>query len=342
MNYLDKSVQVIKEFQDESGAYIASPNFSQYKYCWFRDGAFIADVMNSVGEKGSASRFFEWGLNVILKNKEKIERIISKKLEEIVLEDFLPTRYQKDGSSDTGKWTDEQTDGYGIFLWAFERFLNGEMNENEKSGVEYITGYLQKIWKLPCYDVWEESSDDIHTSTLLSIAAGLKAAEKLLERKTGWESVVKFIRENHTENNRLIKSSSNHGVDGSLIWCISPFELFTSESDLTRNTCEKIYKDLCIEGGVKRYLEDSYFGGGSWILLSCYLGKYYKDIGDYEKSEFIMNWVEKNFDENGYLAEQTPQNLLNPESYKPWVEKWGKIASPLLWSHAAYIYFKKS
>ena len=69
LNYINKSVEIIKQNQASSGAYIASPNFSQYKYCWFRDGAFIADSMNLVNERESASSFFEWGFKIIYRYK---------------------------------------------------------------------------------------------------------------------------------------------------------------------------------------------------------------------------------------------------------------------------------
>jgi hypothetical protein len=36
------------------------------------------------------------------------------------------------------------------------------------------------------------------------------------------------------------------------------------------------------------------------------------------------------------LPEQTGE-LLRPDRYRPWVEKWGEPASPLLWSHAMYL-----
>jgi hypothetical protein len=29
--------------------------------------------------------------------------------------------------------------------------------------------------------------------------------------------------------------------------------------------------------------------------------------------------------------------MLAPNNLKPWLKKWGKVANPLLWSHAMYI-----
>ena len=36
MNYYQKSIDVIIKNQHASGAYIASPNFPDYRYCWLK------------------------------------------------------------------------------------------------------------------------------------------------------------------------------------------------------------------------------------------------------------------------------------------------------------------
>nr|MBI2904378.1 glycoside hydrolase [Chloroflexota bacterium] len=40
-----QSIEIILRNQTASGAYLASPNFPTYHYCWFRDGSFIAYAM---------------------------------------------------------------------------------------------------------------------------------------------------------------------------------------------------------------------------------------------------------------------------------------------------------
>ncbi|MEP6895352.1 MAG: hypothetical protein ABI986_07075 [Chloroflexota bacterium] len=37
------------------------------------------------------------------------------------------------------------------------------------------------------------------------------------------------------------------------------------------------------------------------------------------------------------MPEQVAENLNVPDYYPTWVERWGDVASPLLWSHAKYI-----
>ena len=60
-----RSVEVIRDGQDASGAYVASPTFPPYGYSWLRDGSFIADAMSRVGERESAEAFFDWVARIV-------------------------------------------------------------------------------------------------------------------------------------------------------------------------------------------------------------------------------------------------------------------------------------
>ncbi|KPV52167.1 hypothetical protein SE17_17090, partial [Kouleothrix aurantiaca] len=48
------SIALIRAHQSPNGAYVASPTFPTYHYCWFRDGTYIAYAMDLVGEHASA------------------------------------------------------------------------------------------------------------------------------------------------------------------------------------------------------------------------------------------------------------------------------------------------
>jgi len=54
-----------------------------------------------------------------------------------------------------------------------------------------------------------------------------------------------------------------------------------------------------------------------------------------------LSWIEKQADEDGNLPEQVPNNLNDPDYYPIWIQKWGEIAKPLLWSHAMYLILDK-
>jgi GH15 family glucan-1,4-alpha-glucosidase len=79
------------------------------------------------------------------------------------------------------------------------------------------------------------------------------------------------------------------------------------------------------------------YGGGQWILLAAWLGWYWCEVEEKEKASQLRHWIEAQADEHGWLPEQVPVGLNNESMYPPWVQRWGPIASPLLWSHAQYL-----
>jgi len=68
------------------------------------------------------------------------------------------------------------------------------------------------------------------------------------------------------------------------------------------------------------------YGGGEWLLLTALLG-----LADPARARDCLDWIAAHERAAG-LPEQSP-----PESYEPWVEKWGLPPSPLLWSHAMFL-----
>jgi len=90
-------------------------------------------------------------------------------------------------------------------------------------------------------------------------------------------------------------------------------------------------------GGVYRYLGDTYYGGGEWVLLAAWLGWYYTEVGEEERASELLNWVEAQADDEGHLPEQVSTHLLATDRYAEWEARWGPVAKPLLWSHAMYL-----
>ena len=131
-------------------------------------------------------------------------------------------------------------------------------------------------------------------------------------------------------------------VDASLIGLCVPYNLISPEDPVMQKTILQIEQQLNIAGGVKRYREDSYFGGGEWILLSTWLGWYYCLINETEKAKGLYQWIIKQADPELDLPEQVPNNLKYPEKFSYWEKRWGTIAKPLLWSHAKYIILKNN
>ncbi|MDD5684073.1 MAG: glycoside hydrolase family 15 protein, partial [Mesotoga sp.] len=170
MDLIERSIKIIEENQSEAGSYVASPNFSQYGYCWFRDGSFTAHAMQKAGKKESAEKFIRWGLNVLKRYRHSLEEAAFGPRSDLSI--LLPTRYTLDGFVSEDDWTNAQSDGYGTFLWIVAE--NPQLlDESDLEICDLCAKYLEGVWEIPCYDVWEEFPTMIHTSTLISIVAGL-------------------------------------------------------------------------------------------------------------------------------------------------------------------------
>lgn len=365
---LEKSIQIIKQHQSETGAYVASNNFPTYQYCWLRDGSYIAHAMDTAGEFGSASAYFNWVGRTIQKSSYKVDEARIRLSEGLPIgkDDLLHTRFTVDGDEvyidDT--WGNFQIDGYGTWLWALNEHvkLTGDYDilQSLKEPIEITLSYLELVWKLPNYDCWEEHPEYLHTYSLSTVYAGFHAAGEMISTckldlknipvKDLAEDVRNFILDYAVKNGRMVKYFcppgadsvshfiGNDGVDASLLAVSVPYQILSAQDPITLSTNKVIEEDLHrTSGGVYRYKADVYYGGGEWILLTAWLGWYYASVNQLDKAQALCDWIELQADENGWLAEQVSEYTLYPEHYDPWVKKWGPIAKPLTWSHAMYV-----
>jgi GH15 family glucan-1,4-alpha-glucosidase len=199
---------------------------------------------------------------------------------------------------------------------------------------------------LPCNDCWEEQEDRIHTYTLAAIYGGLREVAAICDdhlASATAEAVRLFLLDNAVMDGRLVKSLGSSEVDASLLGVAVPFGAIDAKDPVMQRTVEWIERDLRSgPGGLHRYRKDTYYGGGEWILLTAWLGWYYAETGQVQKSEAILDWVEAQTTAQGDLPEQIPANLNEPPYYVTWLRRWGAIASPLLWSHAKYLILREA
>jgi GH15 family glucan-1,4-alpha-glucosidase len=206
--------------------------------------------------------------------------------------------------------------------------------------VELLARYLTALWRQPCYDCWEEFGDRVHTATLAAIYGGLCAASRLLGDEAPREAareVRDYVLAECVANGHLCKSVGNDAVDANLLHVATPYRLLEPSDPIMRATVAKIETDLRRDGGVRRYADDSYYGGGEWVLLTAYLGWHYLDRGEPEQAAPLLAWIERQADGDGHLPEQVANNLNHPHMLPHWNAQWGTSARPLLWSHAAYL-----
>lgn len=353
----NRSLEVIRANQAPSGAYIASPNFPQYNYCWFRDGAYTAYAMDLAGEHESAARFYSWATGIVAGRAPQVERAIATASAGRMPapEDLLHTRYTLNGEVGSGDWPNFQLDGFGTLLWgiaehqALSRRPLGEPAKSARAAVDLLARYLGALWRFPCYDCWEEFGDKVHTATLAALYGGLNAAAHLLGDDSHAQVAAElkgFVLERCvSEGGSLCKFVGNPAVDASLLHVATPYRMLSPADPLMQRTVARIEGDLRRGGdrvsGVHRYAEDSYYGGGEWLLLTAYLGWHYVECDRPELAQPLLKWVEKQGGAEGLLPEQVPERLNYPAMLPVWEARWGPIASPLLWSHAAYLTLSK-
>lgn len=345
MNLTKHSLDILLQNQAPSGAYIAGPTFPNYQYCWFRDGAFTAYALNLAGEHGSARRFHDWAASAINRRAGVVSGALGKITRDLPLEpqDYLHTRYGLDGEEVSDQnWPNFQLDGFGSWVWAVEEHLNrsgARLPGEWGTAIRLVCEYLEALWRRPCFDCWEEFPGEIHPYTLAAIFAGLRAGTRLGvgDWNQAQESIRQEIERRATYSGYFVKYVGSYTVDGSLLGLAIPYGVIAADDPRMLETVRRIETSLVRGGGVHRYPTDTYYGGGEWVLLACWLGWYYAKTGNTERAHQLLDWTEAQADENGYLPEQVADGLNDPNYYQPWVERWGPSAKPLLWSHAKYL-----
>ncbi|MEX1078801.1 MAG: glycoside hydrolase family 15 protein [Homoserinimonas sp.] len=344
------SVRLILGLQDASGAYPASPVFSAYRgYCWFRDGSFIADGMSAAGAVDSASLFFDWCSGILISRREQVVRIARRAAEGDPVPDLemLPTRFTFDGGDGADDWWDFQLDGYGTWLWAVAEHSarHGVDLERWRDAIALTVDYLLSSWDRPCFDWWEENPTQVHVSTLGCIAAGLRAvadsgildSAQSARAADSARDAQQLILDRGQSNGHLVKWLGASTVDASLIAVLYPLEVIAPTSELGLSTIAAVDAQLNAAGGVHRYLDDTFYGGGQWPLLSCLLGLAFSASGRTAQATEQLQWAASTVDEAGDMPEQVGLHLLDHTMTAEWVERWGPVASPLLWTHAMYV-----
>lgn len=340
-----RSIQIILETQAPSGAYPACSVFPTYQYSWFRDGAFIAYAMDLVGEHDSARRFHLWAAKTIAKRADVVEQAVAQARSGRRPEhmNLLHTRYALDGDpSHDGEWPNFQLDGFGTWLWAVGQHIGRTDLDRDlslTSACQLTADYLKALWRFPCYDCWEEFPDQVHPYTLAAIGAGLASHQDFAssDHEEELAAIRKRLTDDSVVDGAFVKSIGRSDVDASLLGLATPYDVVEPDDPRMLRTVARVENELIGAGGVHRYSKDTYYGGGEWVLLTAWLAWHCRRLGRNDRAQGLLNWVEHQADELGQLPEQVNTNLNDPSYYPIWIERWGPVAKPLLWSHAMYL-----
>ena len=341
-----RSVEAILRNQGNSGAIIASSDFAEYHYCWLRDSSFCSYALDRAGEHEASARYHAWVNEAVSGIAEMIDGVISshERGETLNPLHMPPARFALDGNTVADDWPNFQIDGYGTWLWSLGKHLEltGRTSVPAEllNSVNRVARYLAALALSPCYDVWEENGDAQHTSTLACVYGGLITAGQLLGDDRYFDvaqTVQSRVMDSASQVGYYVKSSTNDDVDASSLWLTAPFGLVEPADEYFAKTVALIEDRLSLDGGVRRYATDVYFGSGAWPVLTASLGWHYIGTGELAKAEQCREWIARHFDDEGLLGEQFGGELRDRVHYDEWVERWGPPAKDLTWSHAMYV-----
>lgn len=340
------SVARILEHQEPNGAIVASRDFATYHYCWLRDGSFIAFALDRAGEHDASRRFHRWVAGAVAGIADVIDDAIERQEHNapLALDHMPPARFALDGSVVTDDWPNFQIDGYGTWLWALEQHLTATgadaVPEELHAAAAHAARYIDALALTPCFDVWEEHGSGRHVSTLACVYAGLLSAARMFGAEALFERADRVrlaAREGTASLGRFVKSTESDAVDSSLLWLATPFGLVEPDDPHFLETVRVIEEQLTFEGGLRRYPTDTYYGSGAWPVLTGSLGWHYAAAGEHAAARRCHNWIVEHIDAQGQLAEQFGGERRDPAHYDEWVERWGKPAADLTWSHAMHV-----
>lgn len=344
----ERSLRVLRDGQARSGAFVASPAFRVYDFGWLRDGSFCAYALDHEGDGDAAAAFHAWVVSTIDRHRPMADAAIDRLAQHELpaFEEMLPARFTLEGELErtdpNDPWPNFQIDGYGIWLWAFAEHVRGRaLTQRERGVVDLVARYLAATWRLKCCSCWEELQDGEHASTIGAACAGLTAAARLLDEPV-WEAEAEKVRSHllarFAVDGRLGRSPGDARVDGSMIWLSTPFALLPADDSRVGATVSAIKRELIgPSGGVYRYVGDTYYGGGEWLLLASSLAWHDALAPGGGDADELRAWVRGQAAENGDLPEQVSGHAQEPSMVQPWVERWGVVANPLLWSHAMFL-----
>jgi GH15 family glucan-1,4-alpha-glucosidase len=339
------SVRSMLRHQVPSGAIYASLDFAPYRYCWLRDGSFVAYALDRAGEREAAERFHRWAAAAVAGTRATVRAATERRLAggPNIASSMPPARYTIAGTAEPDDWPNFQVDGYGTWLWALaehvSRWGTKSLVDELGESLELVCSYLEAVGLDACFDCWEENGQAVHTSTLACVHGGLSAAAELLGRPSAQRKaaeVADHIWSRLRNGTRFAKSSTEQGVDASLLWLAVPFGVVRPADPALAATATAIEATLELEGGTRRYATDRYYGGGAWPLLTAWLGWWGISTGDVGVAQRCASWVERCYDRADRLPEQVGGEHRDPDAYRVWVGRWGLPAADLAWSHAMY------
>ncbi len=328
-----RSLLVNKLLQDANyGAIIAAPAVApDYRYCWVRDGAFVAWALGTAGYHAEAAAFYRWCARTQTANG------------------LWCQNHYTDGRR---HWPGIQVDQVGTAIWGMhqhylhtgDRHFLSELWPTVRRAAEYILSRTDTANGLVYseQDLWEESGGHL-TYTNAACQAGLRAAADIAH-EVGASSTGDVYRQaagrlrariqqhlvqegayvGALEPHRAFRVRADYVVDVSIVGLAVPFGVVDARSPALVRAVEWI-EGACEYPvrGVGRYASDLFMGGNPWPLSALWLSLYYVHAGQWPPPREHLEWCLAHTTPHGFIAEQQDKRTGAPVS-----------AMPLAWAHA--------
>jgi glucoamylase len=364
-----RSLLIINTQLDDGGAILAANDHDvteratdHYSYLWTRDGAFVANALDTAGYSEITRRFYEFCCKIITDKG------------------YFLQKYNPDGTVASGwhpAWDARrqtalvpiQEDETALVLWALWQhydtyrdidFAHRAYRSLIVKAADFLVSFRDDAsgLPLPSWNLWEDRRG-IHTFTCATVVAGLRAAANFARvfdegdrahmYSTTADEMVAAMREHlySAELGHFLRSlqadnddnlTPDATIDASL-FATFYLDCFAADDPMVVNTMTKIEEKLRNSGavgGVARFENDGYMrvsdtnAGNSWFICTLWLAEWYiakaKSPAELKPALDILDWVTQRALPSGVLAEQ-----LDPTSGA------AVSVSPLTWSHSTLV-----
>jgi len=379
MDLLKKSIEVLKSLQLKNGGILATPLNGAYPYIYIRDAVIITKALNRVN---------------LAKNSEKFYYFV-KKFSKLEQYGEIFQRYHKDGWPSVSR--KKQNDNTGLVLHGiYDTYLHSKNKDFikdmwplikkccefifsiSKNGLVKTDTSIHELYRLEKgYELWANCACTRGLYDASIIAEILGYEKTSLE----WKKKAKQIHENiktkmyNKKTGLFMKNLKFPNISDSSQMAPFYFDLVNSKKIL-KKTIVHLEKNLWYKGagGFRRFKKFEvakdwhwYSGGsGGWVVLTAWIGRFYKKINDKKECTTCKNWIEKVAKRTGGIF---PEHVSTKKDYDVWkrneiefnsrvlqgMKKSEKLnkeikrkynediiywAFPLGWSHAEYILLK--
>ena len=220
------------------------------------------------------------------------------------------------------------------------------VSDHVRAAVETCASYLGAFWDQPCYDWWEEHADGVHPSTL-----GADRTPGCGPPPVSWRRHVhrsagrrprrssSFVLAEGLSDGHLVKTvGAGPRVDASLVACATPFGLVPPAGPVADATYAAVVDQTSRPTACTATVATRSTAAGAG---SCWPGSSAGTRRPPDASTppaAAWNGCTPRPTRDGLLPEQVTTHALDPTFIAAWAEqRWGPVATPLLWSHAMYI-----